>query len=274
MSSSAILRAALAYVVTGRRVLALNGKRPWPALIDWPHRATLDSDEVLRWWARWPGSNVGLLCGHGWLVLDVDGEGARRALAELEAAHGALPATATVASGRDGYGRHLHFRAPPDARSWVPWDDGDSRLEVKARGSQVVAPPSIHPGTGRAYVWLDERPCAWAPAWLLRRPAPARTAAAADHLDPLRRVPADVYVPLLTRRNIERGGYVSCPLHEGDNDPSLKVYGGDSGWFCFGCRRGGTIIDLAAALWGLDTRGEDYKTVRRRLIDLLLGVSR
>ena len=95
------------------------------------------------------------------------------------------------------------------------------RLEVKARGSQVVAPPSIHPGTGRAYVWLDERPCAWAPAWLLRRPAPARTAAAADHLDPLRRVPADVYVPLLTRRNIERGGYVSCPLHEGDNDPSL-----------------------------------------------------
>lgn len=41
-------------------------------------------------------------------------------------------------------------------------------------------------------------------------------------------------------------GFMACPFH-GDKDPSLKVYsglGGHSGWHCFGCGRGGSVIDF------------------------------
>ena len=43
-----------------------------------------------------------------------------------------------------------------------------------------------------------------------------------------------------------RGGFMVCPFH-GDHDASLKIYdtkGGHSGWHCFGCGRGGSVIDF------------------------------
>jgi hypothetical protein len=57
---------------------------------------------------------------------------------------------------------------------------------------------------------------------------------------------------------------------------SLHVYEtAERGWFCFGrCRRGGTIYDLAAPLYGYDSRGEDFLRLRgdlRRLFGLDLG---
>ena len=46
-----------------------------------------------------------------------------------------------------------------------------------------------------------------------------------------------------------RSGFICCPLH-GEKTPSLKLY--ENGrWYCFGCGRGGSSIDLAAALYGL-----------------------
>ena len=44
-------------------------------------------------------------------------------------------------------------------------------------------------------------------------------------------------------------GFLCCPLH-GEKTPSLKLYE-DGGWYCFGCGRGGSSIDFAAALYGL-----------------------
>ena len=267
---SARFDAALVYAAARRRALALNGKRPW--FDDWPDRATTDRDEIGRWWRRWPESNVGLLCGHGLLVLDVDGDHARRELSRIEAAHGALPRTTIAATGRDGYGRHLYFAAPPDARSWKVWKgEHGQELAVRARRSQVVAPPSIHPDTGREYVWLDTSRLAVAPAWLLHVRRGRRARRCLLMRDPLRRVSAELYVPLLTGRELGRDRKVLCPLHD-EQTPSLHVYADDGGWYCYGCERGGSIIDLAGALWGLDTRGRDYVEIRRRLVDLLLGV--
>ena len=45
----------------------------------------------------------------------------------------------------------------------------------------------------------------------------------------------------------------------------------ERGWYCFGCGRGGTVYDLASALWGLETRGEDFKILRRRISERLLN---
>jgi hypothetical protein len=44
----------------------------------------------------------------------------------------------------------------------------------------------------------------------------------------------------------------------------------ERGWHCYGCGGGSTIYDLAAKLWGLDTRGSDFIELRARLSELLL----
>jgi hypothetical protein len=85
--------------------------------------------------------------------------------------------------------------------------------------------------------------------------------------DPLLAIAPRLYVERLLGVEVPRSGFVSCPLHV-DRTPSLKVYETpERGWMCFSacCRRGGSIYDLAAALWGLDTRGSDFRELRRQL---------
>ncbi len=77
-----------------------------------------------------------------------------------------------------------------------------------------------------------------------------------------------MYVGDLLRSQPGRNRKVSCPFHD-DEQPSLHVYPtGERGWCCFSCRRGGTIYDLAAGLWGLQTRGIDFHELRSRLLAL------
>ena len=49
---------------------------------------------------------------------------------------------------------------------------------------------------------------------------------------------------------VDRHGFAVCPLH-GDKDASLKVYDGGRGWVCYGCHKGGDVINLARELYGL-----------------------
>lgn len=48
-----------------------------------------------------------------------------------------------------------------------------------------------------------------------------------------------------------RAGFVKCPFHAGDRTASLKVYPGKGGWHCFGCNRGGSVVDFTAELFNL-----------------------
>jgi len=97
---------------------------------------------------------------------------------------------------------------------------------------------------------------------------PARRAwSRSDRLDVLA---PEVYVQRLTRQTVGRSRKVHCPLHE-DDTPSLHVYAeADQGWFCFGCGRGGTVFDLAAALWGRELRGRGFAALRADLHALLI----
>lgn len=84
--------------------------------------------------------------------------------------------------------------------------------------------------------------------------------------DPLMRVPPARYVQVLTGQVVPRSWKIRCPLHE-DHTPSLHVYEApEDGWFCFGCRRGGTVYDLAAGVWGMETRGAGFVQLRGRLV--------
>ena len=48
-------------------------------------------------------------------------------------------------------------------------------------------------------------------------------------------------------------GFMVCPFH-GDKDASLKAYKGAKGWHCFGCGRGGSVIDFVMEHDGSDFR--------------------
>jgi len=106
-------------------------------------------------------------------------------------------------------------------------------------------------------------------------PAPQRTTIVPQQHrgdDPLLAIAPDVYVRRLLGVEVPRHRKVSCPFHQ-DTHPSLHVYKtAQRGWYCFGrCRRGGTIYDLAAPLYGYQARGDDFLRLRvelRRLFGL------
>jgi hypothetical protein len=84
--------------------------------------------------------------------------------------------------------------------------------------------------------------------------------------DPLLTIPPTIYVPVLVGMPLNRDRKVACPFHD-DRTPSLHAFGPGRGWRCFGCGARGSIFDLAARLWGLQTRGSDFRELRRRLTD-------
>ncbi|MDA1095782.1 MAG: bifunctional DNA primase/polymerase [Chloroflexi bacterium] len=147
------LSAALAYARTGWAVIPLRGKAP--AI---PKReggtgykdATRDEATIRVWWWRWPQANIGIATrASGLLVLDVDPrhEGDER-LRDLEHIYGRLPDTVEAITG-DG-GRHVYFGAPsPDTVVRAAAQLGEG-LDLP---NHVVAPPSVHPATGKRYIW-------------------------------------------------------------------------------------------------------------------------
>ncbi|MDP8907843.1 MAG: CHC2 zinc finger domain-containing protein [Chloroflexota bacterium] len=101
-------------------------------------------------------------------------------------------------------------------------------------------------------------------------PAPVRRAVTAPALvrgdDPLLEIEPEVYIARLLGVEVPRHRKVACPFHP-DRHPSLHVYEtAQRGWYCFGrCRRGGTIYDLAAPLYGYSARGEEFLRLRSEL---------
>ena len=97
-----------------------------------------------------PLRNIGLRTGRqrdGRFLIVVDVDGPRELLRPLEAEHGAFPVTLTSRTGSGGL--HLFY--------WSEVEMGNRvgvvpRVDLRARGGQVVAPPSTH-YSGRSYAW-------------------------------------------------------------------------------------------------------------------------
>ncbi len=89
--------------------------------------------------------------------------------------------------------------------------------------------------------------------------------------DPLLSIDPALYVERLTGIPVPRNRKVPCPFHAPDRTPSLHVYEDPArGWYCFGCRRGGSVIDFAAGIWRIEPRGRSFIELRDRLTALLL----
>jgi len=149
------------------RVVPLIGKNPGAVLgKNWQDKGTDDPYEVLGLFSRRGITGVGIIVPDDLVVIDVDPKkGGHETMTALEAEHGALPTTLTVATGGHELGRHYYYRRPPGRLvGKIP-----RGIDVKSSG-QVVAPPSVHPVTGRRYAWVDpEVPIVDPPDWLVDR---------------------------------------------------------------------------------------------------------
>lgn len=131
---------------------------------------TTNTEQISKWWAAKPFSNIGLVTGKisGFFVLDIDPRnGGEESLEELERIYGKIPKTKLVLTG--GGGQHLYFSYP---RVNIGCRSNLFRgIDIKGDGGYVLAPPSLHISNHR-YEWevsSFENNLAPPPQWLLKR---------------------------------------------------------------------------------------------------------
>ncbi len=131
----------------------------------WQKNTITTGADVQVWYEDHPHDNVGIATGadSGLWVLDVDGAEGIRTVTDLTREHGALPPTRIVRTGSGGL--HYYWTAPAgfeprNSTSWI-----GPGIDIRGRGGQVVAPPSIS-GRG-SYDVMADHPVADAPDWLL-----------------------------------------------------------------------------------------------------------
>ena len=138
-------------------IFPLNGKTPFKGSHGFKD-ATRDRAQVESWWTQYPSANIGIATGeiNGLLVIDVDikhdqGKYGDESLKALEQELGELPETWTAITGSGGL--HYYFKYPVGHEISISASQLGEDLDIRANGGYVVAPPSVHPDTGRVYEW-------------------------------------------------------------------------------------------------------------------------
>jgi hypothetical protein len=159
----------------------------YPAVRDWPHRATCDLEQITRWWASAP-YNVGIACqGAGLVVIDLDGARGQQPPPpwdQLGVTHGGdvLRICAQRAGAPDPIdtytvaspsGEHRYFLAPTDRElrcTTGPSGTGLGwKIDTRGAGGAIIAAGSVRRIEGRPRLYRvvrDVDPVAL-PHWLL-----------------------------------------------------------------------------------------------------------
>lgn len=135
------------FLQAGFEFVLLDGKRPIHT--DWRNVTVLPGTAEAHVKG---GGNVGLKIPPGFLVVDVDKDrGGLESLEKLDQDVN-LRVTRTTKTGSDGL--HLFFTldTPPDTLFRAKLDDYPG-IDFLTEGRQVVAPPSVHPTTGKPYTF-------------------------------------------------------------------------------------------------------------------------
>lgn len=120
--------------------------------------ASTDPETIQQWWGRWPNAMVAVVPPRGLVALDIDPRngGTLQALEDLNGRP--LPETAYVRTGSGGL--HLYYRTGLDRMTGHLRGQNGTALagiDVKHGGTgYLIAPPSLHPETGKAYEWHGE----------------------------------------------------------------------------------------------------------------------
>lgn len=140
------------FVRTGYELFPLKMRAKIPRDEGWQHRQYTLAGDIASWVKR--GGNVGVRLRDVDLVLDVDprnfaagDDPMRRLIRDL--GRGGIEAP-IVLSGRGDGGHHIYFRKPAGMRVAGKLE-GYQGIDVRSKGTFVVAPGSIHPETGGTY---------------------------------------------------------------------------------------------------------------------------
>jgi hypothetical protein len=161
-----------------RQLVPVAGKQPYEK--NWVNKE-YDRSEILAELKNGKATGIGLKLGNGLLAIDFDGLSATKKLAELAGSNSLDIFSQTTAwtSGRAGRKQCLLSVAEADwprlrnlpIPTGVIGDDGkEERVEFHWQGRQSVLPPSLHPGTGKPYEWINnplDNPPLPAPEWLI-----------------------------------------------------------------------------------------------------------
>lgn len=130
-----------------------------PRIVNWQDEATTDIRKLIRWFSRWPNSNVGAATGDksGVFVVDIDNWDAWESL-NME-----LPETLTYTTA--GSGKHHWFKFPDNQKITNSRGSLPIGIDIRGTGGFVILPPSKT--LKGSYRDLEERDIANAPAWLL-----------------------------------------------------------------------------------------------------------
>jgi hypothetical protein len=184
---TALLEAALGYAIRGIPVYPVH----WPRIIsggaslvcscprgpacDRPAKhpllrhgvkdATIDPNQLRRWWRRWPQANVGLATGMVFDALDIDGPAGLAALHQLAGTVSLRLPGPLVATG----GRWLAPLVYPDRAGQPPTPGSDPRRLARPRR---LRPGPTQPPHLRPHLPLGARPGSGAVAQGADRPPP------------------------------------------------------------------------------------------------------
>jgi hypothetical protein len=181
MGTNPVLEAALAYIDQTWSVLPFFEPRDGgcscslgkdcrsagkhPRLARGINGASADQATIRKWFKGTPSSNVAIATGNGLAVVDVDPRnGGTDQLKQLCARFDYAPTGPQVETG--GGGAHLYFASTGKVRS----RQVAPGVELKAEGSCVIAPPSLHV-SGARYKWavpVESQPLPALPSWLVK----------------------------------------------------------------------------------------------------------
>jgi len=134
--------------------------------------ATLNQEQINKWWNKLPDSNIGISTGRssGFIVIDID-EGGEDSLRILTEQYEPLPETVEAITGSGG--RHILLKYPCSFKgtirnkvNFIP------NVDIRGDGGYIVSPPSLHK-SGQTYEWeVSSRPeeieISTIPDWLLK----------------------------------------------------------------------------------------------------------
>ena len=145
LHENSILENARRYAAMEWPILPLKGKIP--AVEGWQQFEATPAN--VDYWFGQVAANIGLRTGEsGYIVIDVDTPKAE----DWVLKH--LPESPMRAMSGSG-SKHRYYASPPrkEIRNKQGWR-GIAGLDVRGSGGFIVLPPSIHPETGKEYVWL------------------------------------------------------------------------------------------------------------------------
>lgn len=223
----------------------LKARTKIPFEQDWQNKP-YSLSEIEPWFES--GNNYGVLGGYGDLiVIDADTE-------EISTiVEAKFPATFTVKT-RKGF--HYYY-LNKDIQKKIVLKKGDEHYgEIIAKGSQVVAPGSVHPDTGVIYSVHNDV----AIAHLSRELVYGELIEYIPFEYPQRDAETEVddisVVDVLNKAGVQLkriGGQLVCshPVHGSTNNNNFVVHPDKNVWHCFRCGSGGGAMALVGVLEGI-----------------------